>query len=392
MAVAVLPSSPAGAPVRERGPRSLIPGGATCYSKADDKFPPNAPRMIDQAWGAHFVADGDKERDWLDWGMGLRSVILGHAFQDVAGAAGNAMWYGSNFTRPSVLEGELAERLCDLIPCAEMAAFAKNGSDAVTAAVRLARAATGRTRILACADPFHASDDWWLSTQPKKWGTVEQGTELFPYNEIGPFIGGRLFNRDVAAIVMEPMSFEYPNAGWLQEVLEMCDLFGTVLIFDEVITGFRFDLRGAQHVFGVTPDLACFGKAMANGFSVSALVGKRSIMELADGKHGVHAMSSTHGGETHALAAALATIDVCEREDVSGYIGRIGKRLQDGLRVAGYDVIGHPTSPAIRFPTPADNLAFQSKMCDAGILAPYFAPSFSHTEADVDRTIEAAAR
>ncbi len=344
--------------------------------------------------------------------MGLRSVILGHAARPVVDAAYRAMIAGSNHTRPTLLEGELAERLCDLIPCAEMAKFGKNGSDATTAAVRLSRAATGRTRILVCDGSFHASDDWWLSTQPLRAGTFEQGTRVFPYNDL-PALERALLGRDIAAVVMEPMMFEWPHPGYLEGVRALCTKYGTVLVFDEMITGFRFDLRGAQHVFGVTPDLATFGKGIANGFAVSALVGSRALMTTP----GVHLLSSTHGGDTHDLAAAIATIEVCETMDAAGHLGRIGKRLQDGLRAAGLDVRGHPASPNVVWPSDkrwpprefyhgvshlplpievegrdgSERMAFIAKLCDRGILAPYWAPSFAHTEADVDRTIAACA-
>jgi len=374
---------------------SLIPGGALCHSKDDAHFPPNAPRFIQGGDGSQ-VWD-DHGRDWLDWGMGLRSVILGHAFTPVIIAANRALRAGANHTRPTLLEGELAERLTGIIPCGRggMAKFGKNGSDAVTAAVRLARAATGREMVMVGAGSFHASDDWWLSISERPKGTIRQATKVFPYND-AEWIGPKLLTRRYAAVVMEAMAFEWPKPGYLQAVRQWCSVTGTVLIFDEVITGFRFGLAGAQGYFGVTPDLACFGKAMANGFSVSALVGKRELMELADGAHGIHVLSSTHGGETHALAAALATIDVIDRKNVSVHLVSVGMLLQDGLRAAGYDVRGHPASPAVVFPTPhtfrpgLDHLAFVGKLCDRGILAPYWAPSFSHTEQDVQRTIAAA--
>lgn len=343
--------------------------------------------------------------------MGLRSVILGHGFQEVAEAAIEAIKRGSNYTRPSLLEGELAERLVDLIPCAEMVKFGKNGSDATTAAVRLARAHTGRPKILACDGSFHASDDWWLSTQPLRAGTVEQGTRIFPFNDIR-VLTDALTARDVAAVILEPMAFEWPAEGYLADVRAACSATGTVLIFDEVISGFRFGMGGAQAHFGVTPDLATYGKGIANGFSVSALVGSRHLMETP----GVHLLSSTHGGETHGLAAAIATIDVMVREHVPEYLVEIGGMLQRGLKALGYDVRGHPASPNISWPsdkrwpvrdythgpsrlgTPdasrdgAERMAFMEKMARQRILAPYWAPSFSHTERDVEATLAAAAR
>lgn len=357
----------------------------TCWSKDDDHFPPNAPEFI--RWGSGVIVRGSDDREYLDWGMGLRSVILGHGYGPILHSVRDALMIGANHTRPTRYEGELAERLAHFYPIRDpVVKFGKNGSDAVTAAVRLARAFTGYQNVLACADPFHASDDWWLSTQARRAGTVEQGTELFSYNDTERFRITAKYPGAYAAVVIEPMSFEWPSPGYLQMIRRWCDLTGTVLIFDEVITGFRFGMKGGAGYFGVTPDLACFGKAMANGFSVSALIGRRDIMTTPN----VHALSSTHGGETHELAAAIATVDELDRQNVPDHIARIGRRLCEGLRAIGYDVRGHPASPTVAFHSEAVHMAFMASMCERGILAPYWAPSYSHTEADVDRTVKAA--
>lgn len=317
--------------------------------------------------------------------MGLRSVILGHAYERVATAAHVEIDRGANHTRRTWLEEGLAGMLHARIPCAERVAFGKNGSDATTAAVRVARAFTERERIVVVGDSFHASDDWWLSIGPRPAGTFDQGTRRVPYNDV-PHLEDALRSKEVAAVVMEPMAFEWPHGEYLEAVRYVTKKYGTLLVFDEVITGFRFGMGGAQEFFGVTPDLACFGKAMANGFSVSALAGRRDIMETP----GVHLLSSTHGGETHALAAAIATIDELEAKKVPERIQVIGDRLRLGLFAAGYDVRGHPASPTVVFADEPARMRFMAGMCDRGILAPYWAPSFSHTEADVDRTIAAA--
>ncbi|MBI3936950.1 MAG: aminotransferase class III-fold pyridoxal phosphate-dependent enzyme [Betaproteobacteria bacterium] len=389
--------------------RRLIVGGAHTYSKDDEHFPPNAPRFL--AWGHGSTVYGLDDREWLDWGMGLRSVILGYGNVEVQEAAERWIGNGSNFTRPTVVEGHLAERLVAAytIPDA-MVKFGKNGSDATTAAVRLARAYTGRQKILVCDGSFHASDDWWLSTQPLSAGTVEQGTRVFPYND-ADILAAALFSSDVAAVIMEPMAFEWPLPGYLEDVRRCCDNTGTLLIFDEMISWPRFGMAGGSGYFGVTPDLATFGKGLGNGFSVSALVGRGEIMTTP----GVHLLSSTHGGETHALAAAIATIDELTEKKVPDHLARIGERVRLGFLEAGYDVRGHPASPNVVWPsdkrwpardfsrgptaeffaTPAkqdgsERMAFIAAMCDRGILAPYWAPSYSHTKADVDRTIAAA--
>lgn len=395
--------------LRERA-QQVIPAGCHTYSKGDDQFPANAPPFIRAGRGAR-VWDTDGA-EYIDWGMGLRAVILGHAYPRVIDAVAAELPNGSNFVRASPLEAQLAERLIELIPCAEMVKLAKNGSDVTTAAVRLARAATGRD-VVACADqPFFSVDDWFIGTTPVDAGIPRAYRDLtatFRYNSLDSLRELFAKHRDrVAAVILEPISLDWPEPGFLEGVRDLCTANGSVLIFDEIITGFRFGLQGAQARFGVTPDLATFGKAMANGFSVSALVGRRDIMDLGGIRHDrprAFLLSTTHGGETHEIAGALATLRVLEEADVASHIWSIGEELVNGFRavVAALGLqdhamaIGAPCSPAFVFygrdgsPSAELRTLFMQELVSRGILMPYIAPSLSHSSLDVERTVEASA-
>jgi glutamate-1-semialdehyde 2,1-aminomutase len=397
--------------LHERAHRA-IPGGCHTYSKGDDQFPINAPAFIASGKGCR-VRDPDGV-ELIDWGMGLRSVILGHAYPRVVDAAAAELARGSNFTRPSPIETLLAEDLIDLIPCAEMVKLTKNGSDATTAAVRLARAATGRDLVVFPREqPFFSSDDWFIGTTALDAGVPAATRPMsltVPYGDIEAL--EQLFAEQsgaVAALIMEAATTAPPPEGYLRAIRELTRREGAVLVFDEMITGFRWDLAGAQARYEVTPDLATFGKALANGFSVAALVGRRDIMELGgigpgDGR--VFLLSSTNGGETHSLAAARATIAEMRERDVVAHIWRVGQRLQTGIRAAALDagvdeVIsceGYPCSPVLSFEQ-VQGLAtgqelrtlFLQETVARGVLMPYIAPSFSHGDAEVDRTVEIVA-
>ncbi len=396
--------------LRERAHRA-IPAGCHTYSKGDDQFPANAPAFIESGRGC-LVTDPDGN-EFLDWGMGLRSVLLGHAYPRVIDAVAAELHKGSNFTRPSPIETTLAEELIELIPSAEMVKLAKNGSDVTTAAVRLARAATGRPLVVFPREhPFHSFDDWFIGSTVVDAGVPEETKRLsqtFTYGDLRNLEA--LFERfpgQIAAVVMEPATTAPPPDGYLEGVRALTRREGAVLIFDEMITGFRWHESGAQTFYDVTPDMSTFGKAIGNGFSVSALVGRREIMELGGLNHDharVFLLSATHGGETHAIAAALATIAEVRERDVVSHIWTIGRRLQDGLAAAARDAGvsevmscgGYPCSPVLSFDagealrSAEVRTLFMQEMVKAGILIPYIAPSFSHGPAEVDRTVEAAA-
>jgi glutamate-1-semialdehyde 2,1-aminomutase len=391
--------------------QEVIPGGAHTYAKGEDQYPVEAPGVIVRGQGCHvWDADGN---EFIEYGMGLRAVTLGHAYPSVVAAAARAMQQGTNFTRPAALEVACAEQLLGLIDGAEMVKFAKNGSDATTAAVKLARAFTGRDLVAICADqPFFSTDDWFIGTTAMAAGipqAVRDLTVTFRYNDLESVRA--LFAahpRQVACLVLEPATAVEPAPGFLAGLRALCDREGALLVFDEMITGFRWDLGGAQKVYGVTPDLSTFGKAMANGFALAALVGRREIMELGGLRHArdrVFLLSTTHGAETHALAAAMETIRVYQCEPVIETLRRQGNRLAAGVTAAAAAagvgaqvfVLGHPANLVFatrdRDGQPSQPLRalFMQELIRRGVLGPSFVVSYSHRDEDIDRTIDAVA-
>jgi glutamate-1-semialdehyde 2,1-aminomutase len=408
------PPSPSGsarqASLRERL-HAAIPGGSHTYAKGDDQFPVEAPAAIVRGEGCRvWDADGNV---YVEYGAGLRAVTLGHAFPRVTRAVTAALGDGANFTRPSLAELECAEMLIDLVPAADMAKFTKDGSTATTAAVKLARAYTGRDLVALCADhPFFSYDDWFLVTTPVDAGVSPGVAELsltFRYNDLQSL--ETLFVEHpgrIACVMLEPERVEPPRDGFLKAVESLCRREGAVLILDEMITGFRWDVAGAQAVYGVTPDLSTFGKGMANGFSVSALVGRSELMELGGLHHmseRVFLLSTTHGAETHALAAAMATMATYQQEDVIGALHEAGRRLREGVesaaesagvadfvRVLGRDCnLVYETRDAERVPSQAYRTLFLQELVRRGVLAPSFVVGYSHDDATIDATVEIVA-
>jgi glutamate-1-semialdehyde aminotransferase len=307
--------------------QSVIPGCAQTFSKAPPMFIQGvAPNFLSRGKGP-YVWDVDGNR-YIDYINGLGPAILGHAYGPVNDAVYEQMQLGVSFSLPHPIEVEVAELLCELIPCAQMVRFGKNGSDATAGAVRLARAFTGRDLVLCCG--YHGWQDWYIGTTSRNLGVPKAVRELtipFPYNDLEAL--RRLFQNHagkVACVIMEPVSFAEPGEGYLNAVKELCHENGALLIFDEIVTGFRLHIGGAQSLFGVTPDLACFGKAMANGFPLSAIVGREDIMRLME----TIFFSFTFGGDAASLAACKATIDEIRRKDVIAHLVRVGQRLKDG--------------------------------------------------------------
>jgi glutamate-1-semialdehyde 2,1-aminomutase len=390
---------------------ALIPGGAHVYAKGDDQYPVNAPAFIERGKGCHiWDVDGN---EYIEYGMGLRAVTLGHAFPSVVEAAARQMQLGANFTRPHPIEVECAEMVSRLIPSAQMVKFGKNGSDATTAAVKLARAATGRDMVAVCANqPFFSVDDWFIGATPFSSGIPQSTKDLtvkFQWNDLASLES--LFNQHpnkIACVMMEAETSLAPAPGFLLAVQDLIHKHGAIFVLDEMITGFRWHIGGAQTYFGLSPDLSTFGKAIGNGFSVSALVGRRDIMELGGLRHNkkrVFLMSTTHGAETHALAAAIATMHVYEREDVIDVLYRQGARLRKGIEKAiaehhlqGYfGVLGkdpnlvYATYDENKKPSQPFRTLFLQETIKRGLLMPSIVVSFSHTDADIDRTIESIA-
>jgi glutamate-1-semialdehyde 2,1-aminomutase len=388
---------------------ALIPGGAHTYAKGDDQFPEEAPGFIARGKGCHvWDVDGN---EFIEYGMGLRSVTLGHTFEPVVEAAYKQMRLGVNFSRPAKIELELAEAVLGIVDGADMVKFAKNGSDVTTAAVKLARAYTGRDLIAVCGDqPFFSTDDWFIGSTEMNAGIPRASIEMtlkFRYNDLDGL--RELFERyprQIACVLMEAEAMTPPAAGYLAAVKELCEEQGAVLVFDEMITGFRWHLGGAQKFHGVVPHLSTFGKAMGNGFAIAALAGKREIMRLGGLDHAqprVFLLSTTHGAETHALAAAMETLRIYREQNVVEFLWKQGERLR-GLVNSSitenrlgdfFKFLGRPcnlifaTLDQDRVPSQAFRTLFMQELIRRGVIAPSFVVSFSHSDADIERTAQA---
>jgi glutamate-1-semialdehyde aminotransferase len=381
----------------------LIPCGTQTLSKSPSQYVEGvAPKYLLKGKGCHvWDVDGN---EYIDYGMGLHPIILGYAYPAVDEAIKRQLAHGITFTLNHPLEVELAEVLRDLIPCAEMVRYGKNGSDVTTAAIRLSRAYTGRDKVACCG--YHGWQDWYIGATEWNKGVppaVRELTKTFEYNRIDTL--HRIFGEnpgEIAAVIMEPVGAVAPEDHFLNKVKELAHREGAVFILDEIITGFRFALGGAQELFGVIPDLATFGKAMSNGMPLSALVGRAEIMKEMEEVF----FSFTFGGEALSLAASLATIKEMEEKRVLEHIWRQGAKLQEGYnRIAGglglmdyTRMTGYPPRPIASF-FPAEGMdplemksLVQQELLKRGILwAAYHAISFSHSEEDIDRTLEAFA-
>ncbi|MGW4854657.1 glutamate-1-semialdehyde 2,1-aminomutase [Streptomyces sp. NPDC004288] len=390
---------------------ALVPGGAHTYAKGDDQYPEHLAPVISHGRGAHvWDVDGN---EYIEYGSGLRSVSLGHAHPRVVEAVRREIDRGGNFVRPSVLEVAAAERFLATVPTADMVKFTKNGSDATTAAVRLARAVTGRSRVAVCGDhPFFSVDDWFIGTTPMSAGIPASTTELtvsFPYGDLAAT--AELIDRypgEVACLILEPAGHTEPPAGYLAGLRELADRHGCVLVFDEMISGFRWSEAGAQGLYGVVPDLSTFGKALGNGFAVSALAGRRELMERGGLRHSgdrVFLLSTTHGAETHALAAAMAVQTTYVEEGVTARLHALGERLAAGVREAaagagvGDHVLVRGRASNLVFatldehgrPSQEYRTLFLRQLLAGGILAPSFVVSSALDDADIDRTVDVVA-
>jgi len=320
----------------ERAEQS-IPLGSQTFSKSKTAYPFGvSPFFIERGKGCQ-VWDVD-DNQYTDFVSGLLSVSLGYCDADVDAAVIEQLKSGVTFSLPHKLEMEVAEMIIDMVPCAEMIRFGKNGSDATSAAIRLARAFTQNEHIAVCG--YHGWQDWYIGSTTRDLGVpvaTKALTHSFHYNDIAS-LKNILNQNKFAAIIMEPMNVAYPENNFLQEVKSLCHQHGALLIFDEMITGFRFAQGGAQALFGVTPDLATFGKGMANGYPISAVVGRKDIMMLMEDIF----FSGTFAGETLSLAATKAVLTKINTNDVLPHIHNIGKQLMKGLQQLLADM-GNPT-------------------------------------------------
>jgi glutamate-1-semialdehyde aminotransferase len=380
--------------------QKVIPSATQTFSKGPNQWVRGvSPHYLVRGEGA-WVWDTDGNK-YLDYLMALGPIILGYGNERVNEAVIRQVKDGPVFSQMHPLEVEVSEKLVEIIPCAEMVRFAKNGSDANTGAVRAARAYTGRDHIAFCG--YHGWHDWYIGTTTRNKGVPAVVSALshgFVYNDIDSL--KKIFDEHrgaVAAVIMEPMGIEAPKPGYLEAVRDLCSKNGTVLIFDEIITGFRYHLGGAQAYFGVTPDLACFGKAMANGYPLAAVVGRRDIMMIFDEIF----FSGTFAGDAVALAACRATIEEMQASDVIAHNWRVGQPLSYGLHELiarhGLDdvvrVVGFPVRSVMSFPGCDEEQvrlrrSFVMQECvKRGLL--YFCsnnPCFAHNKPEIKFTLD----
>ena len=391
-----------------------IPGGAHTYSRGYDQFPSNAPQILTRGKGAYiYDPEGNK---YLDYGMALRAVNVGYAEDEIDAAAIEQIKNGTNLTRPSIIELEAAELLVELIDSVDMVKFTKNGSTAVSAAVKLARAYTGRELVARCAEhPFFSYDDWFIGSTTVKRGvpqeTIEK-TKMFNYNDIESL--AELIAEHpgkFACVVLEPSTTEDPKDGYLQKVQELCRIHGIVFVLDEMVTGFRWHMKGAQHIYGVKPDLCTFGKSIANGFAVACVAGKREIMELGsiefEGRERVFLLSTTNGAEMCGLGAFVATMRFIQQHKVVDHLWDYGRKL---IAMMERQAIAHGIDRSFKIggiacapyyltldASGANSLElrtlFSQEMVNNGVLMPWIAPSYRHGEEELvatERAIEQA--
>ncbi len=396
----------------QRELHALVPGGAHTYARGSDQYPENMAPVIARGVGARVE---DVDGNWfVEYGMGLRAVTLGYGYAPVVEAVSKAAARGTAFSRPSILELEAAREFLSHVPGADMVKFAKNGSDVTTAAVKLARAKTQRDMVAVCGtQPFFSVDDWFITLSQMDAGVSagsREATVTFRYNDLESV--QELLERypdRIAAFILEPATATAePAPGFLEGLRRLTREHGCVLIFDEMITGLRWSLSGAQSVYGVTPDLSTWGKAMGNGFPISALAGRGDLMEqggLNTDDPRVFLLSTTHGSETTGLAAYLAVAEAYVSRDVVGIMESQGRKLAEGMtraaEAAGVQehviVMGRPsclvfgTKDHEGNPSQAFRTLFIQEMLERGVLGQSLVVSAAHSDEDIAATVEAAA-
>jgi glutamate-1-semialdehyde 2,1-aminomutase len=375
----------------------VIPLGSQTFSKSRTQYPLGvSPYFIERAKGCKvWDIDGNEYTDFVS---SLAAVTLGYQDPDVTAAVRRQLEEsGVIFSLAHPIEAEVAEIICEMVPCAEMVRFGKNGSDAAAGAVRIARAYTGRDRVAVCG--YHGWQDWYIGSTVRNRGVPKATSDLthpFLYNQPDTLV--RLFEAhpgQIAAVILEPMNIVYPLPGFLAEVKEIAHKHGAILIFDETITGFRFSNGGAQEEFGVIPDLACFGKGLANGYPLSAVAGRSELMREMEQIF----FSFTFGGEALSLAAAKATLTKLRNEPVTRRLAVLGDRLAAAINeilVSNhlqdvFSLSGHPSwtflnfKDAEGFSAAAIKTLWMQEILDRGVLS--FGThnlNYAHTDVDID--------
>lgn len=383
--------------------RKVIPGSAQTFSKGPKQYVRGAaPIFLQRGQGCHaWDVDGNQ---YIDYVQGLLPNILGYANEEVNRAVAAQLAEGHSFSLPHPTEVLLAERLTELIPCAEMVRFGKNGSDATSGAVRAARAYTKRDRIACCG--YHGWQDWYIGGTTRNAGVpsaVRALTQTFRYNDLAGLEETlKRHANQYAAVIMEPVNFEEPAPDFLQGVKDLAHRHGALLIFDEICSGFHFGLGGAQKLFAVMPDLACFGKAMGNGFPISCVVGRADVMAVFDEIF----FSFTFAGEVASMAAAMKVIDILEQTSALQEMKANGQMLQDGVNVMAREAglaqriqcVGRPQWSLMRFrnadgtDSPLMKNLFQQEAVKRGVLLlATHNLSAAHDSPSIVRTLEAYA-
>ncbi|MBK7105587.1 MAG: aminotransferase class III-fold pyridoxal phosphate-dependent enzyme [Ignavibacteriae bacterium] len=374
---------------------NLIPSVTQTLAKGPTQYIKGiAPKYLVKGNGSHvWDVDGN---EYIDYNMGIGPISLGYNYKKVNDAISNQLKDGITFSLMHPLEVEVAELLNEIIPNAEMVRYSKTGADVTSAAIRLARAYTGKDKILVCG--YHGWHDWYSNILPPNKGipkVISELTHTFNYNDIESL--KKSIDENTAAVIIEPVVFDEPKDNFLSQVSELCKEKNIVLIFDEMWTGFRISLGGAQEYFNVIPDLATYSKAIANGMPISVLTGKKEIMQLAENDI---FFFTTFGGEALSLAAAKATIEEIKEKDVINYLGIQGKKLKDGFNSLCelFDLdfiyaIGYNWRSMIRIKNDLmDPLIIKSfiqqEMIKRGILwSGFHNMSFSHTDEDINYTL-----
>ncbi|MCK8523332.1 aminotransferase class III-fold pyridoxal phosphate-dependent enzyme [Aquimarina sp. D1M17] len=380
-----------------------VPLGSQTFSKSITQLPHGvSPYFASHAKGSKFWdVDGN---EYIDYVNGLLSITIGHCEEQIIEAVTAQLQKGTIYSLAHELEFQVAERICKMVPCAEMVRFGKNGSDATSGAIRIARAYTGRDHILVCG--YHGWQDWYIGSTTRDLGVPQATQDLthkFMYNDIESLENKlKELEGKVAAVIMEPVNITPPKDNFLQKVKELTHKAGAVLVFDETITGFRYANGGAQEFFGVTPDLATFGKGLANGYALSAVAGKKEIMKFMEEVF----FSFTFGGETLSLAAANVVLDRLEKEpilktieDHGAYlINELNKvitkyDLSDVFEIQGYPVWSFFVIKPVDWATPEEikTLYLQEMFANGIFTIGTHNLSYAHSQEDIDKLIEAYA-
>ena len=374
-----------------------IPLASQTFSKSLTQYPRGvSPFFIEKGKGSRvWDVDGN---EYIDFVNALLAITIGYCDADIDKAVQEQMGNGVIFSLPHKLEMEVAEKLIEIIPCAEKVRFAKNGTDATSASVRIARAYTGKEHIAVCG--YLGWQDWYIGSTTRDLGVpklVKELTHKFEYNNIDSL--EKIFQeQELACVIMEPMNIEYPKDNFLKKVKELVHKNNALLIFDETITGFRYSLGGAQELFSVVPDLATFGKGMANGYPLSAVVGSNEVMQKVEDIF----FSGTFGGETLSLAAANIIIEKHKEQQITKHLFEVGTYLLEQLNQLINDknlngifwTSGHPSWSFLHIKEQGEYNFFEIKtfllqeMFKAGILTlGSHNMSFSHTKEDIDQLL-----